>query len=74
MLKFMEHLFKKIALDTGILVSLDPVALVAASFDFVEKRAGDSLSQLAYDIPFKVQLDYAKELHFGNQDYELIRF
>lgn len=68
----MGHTFEKIAPDIGILVSRDPVALDAASLDLVEKRVGKSLAQLAYDIPYRFQLDYARELHFGNQDYELI--
>lgn len=68
----MGHTFQKISPDIGILVSRDPVALDAASLDLVEKRAGKTLAQLAYDIPYRFQLDYAKELDFGNQDYELI--
>jgi uncharacterized protein len=70
----MGHTFEKIAPDVGILVSRDPVAVDAASLDLVEKRAGKALSQLAYDIPYRVQLDYARELNFGSQDYELISF
>lgn len=69
----MGHTFKKIVPDIGILVSRDPVALDAASLDLVEQQAGKALSQLAYDIPYRFQLDYAKEIHFGNQEYELIR-
>ena len=68
----MGHNFEKIIPDIGILVSCDPVALDAASLDLVEKRAGKTLSQLAYDIPYRFQLDYAKELEFGNQDYVLV--
>ncbi|MDP3480188.1 MAG: DUF362 domain-containing protein [Desulfoprunum sp.] len=70
----MGHTYEKIAPDVGILVSRDPVAVDVASLDLVEKRAGKVLSQLAYDIPYRVQLDYSKELHFGNPDYELITF
>jgi uncharacterized protein len=69
----MGHTFEKISPDIGILVSRDPVAVDAASLDLVEKRAGKALSQLAYDIPFRVQLEYAKEIDFGNQDFKLIR-
>jgi uncharacterized Fe-S center protein len=68
----MGHTFEKILPDIGILVARDPVALDAASLDLVEKRAGMSLARMAYDIPYRFQLDYAGELHFGNQDYELI--
>ena len=32
------------------------------------------MAQLAHDIPYRFQLDYASELHFGNQDYELLKF
>ena len=69
----MGHTFEKIVPDIGILISRDPVALDAASLDLVEKRAGKKLSQMTYDIPYHFQLDYAKELSFGNQDYELIK-
>jgi hypothetical protein len=64
--------FEKIVPDIGILVSLDPVALDAASLDLVEKREGKTLAQLAHDIPYRFQIDYAKELHFGADEYELI--
>jgi uncharacterized protein len=70
----MGHTFEKIVPDIGILVSKDPVALDAASLDMVEKRAGKELSQLAYDISYRTQLEYARELNFGTQEYELIRF
>ncbi len=69
----MGHTFEKIVPDIGILVSRDPVALDAASLAIVEKRAGKTLAQLAHDIPYRFQLEYAKELSFGNQDYELIK-
>ncbi len=68
----MGHTFKKITPDIGILVSRDPVALDAASLDLVERQSGQSLSQLAYDIPYRFQLEYAKELRFGSLDYELV--
>jgi hypothetical protein len=70
----MGHSFEKISPDIGILVSRDPVAVDAASLDLVENRAGKVLSQMAHDIPFRVQLDYAKELSFGNADYTLVDF
>lgn len=66
--------YKKIVPDVGILVSRDPVAVDAASLDLVEKTAGKSLGQLAYDVPTRVQLDYARELGFGSVDYELIEY
>ncbi len=68
----MGHTYEKIAPDVGILVSRDPVAVDEASLDLVEKRAGKVLSQLAYDIPYRVQLEYAKEISFGHREYQLI--
>jgi hypothetical protein len=68
----MGHTFQKIAPDVGIVVSRDPVAVDMAALDLVEKRAGQELSQLAHDIPYRVQLEYAKELDFGNPEYTLI--
>ncbi len=69
----MGHTYEKITPDIGILISCDPVALDAASLELIEKQAGKVFSQLAHDIPYRFQLDYAKELGFGNQEYELIR-
>ena len=68
----MGHTFEQIIPDIGILISKDPVALDAASLDMVEARSGKLLSQMAYDIPYRFQLEYAKELHFGSQDYQLV--
>jgi uncharacterized protein len=69
----MGHGFEKIMPDVGILVSKDPVALDLASLDLVEQRSGQMLAKMAHDIPYRVQLDYARELNFGDADYELIR-
>ena len=70
----MGHTFEKIIPDIGILVSRDPVALDAASLKLIEEKSGKSLAQLAHDIPYRCQLDYAGELDFGNQNYELVKF
>ncbi len=66
--------FKKIMPDVGIIVSRDPVAVDAASIDQVEKSAGKAFGQLAYDVPTRVQLDYSRELGFGNCEYDLISY
>ncbi len=68
----MGQTYEKIVPDIGILVCRDPVALDAASLDLVEERAELQLSRLAYDIPYRFQLEYAKKLSFGSLDYELI--
>ncbi len=70
----MGHTFEKITPDIGILVSHDPVALDAASLELIEENAGKTFARLAHDIPYRFQLDYANELGFGSQDYELIKF
>lgn len=57
--------------DIGILISFDPVAIDAASLDLVEQTIGKKFSQLAYNIPYRVQIEYAAEIGFGNPDYEL---
>jgi uncharacterized protein len=64
--------FELIAPDIGILVSADPVAADAASIDLVEERLGRKLADVAYNIPCRVQIDYARELGFGSPDYELV--
>lgn len=63
---------KKIIPDIGVLISYDPVAVDAASLDLVEKQAGQKLSHIAYDIPYTVQIEYARQLGYGNPDYELV--
>jgi uncharacterized Fe-S center protein len=64
--------YQKIVPDIGVLIAFDPVALDAASLDLVEKLAGQPLTQLAYDIPHRVQIEYAREIGFGNPDYQLV--
>jgi uncharacterized Fe-S center protein len=64
--------YKKIVPDIGVLISSDPVALDAASLDLVEQKAGQPLTALAYDIPYRVQIEYAREIGFGNPEYQLI--
>ncbi|MCX6558458.1 MAG: DUF362 domain-containing protein [Candidatus Aminicenantes bacterium] len=64
--------YKKISPDIGVLIAFDPVALDAASLDLVEKKTSKRLSQLSYDIPYRVQIDYAREIGFGNPDYRLV--
>lgn len=65
--------YENICPDIGILVSKDPVAVDAASVDLVEERADKKISQLAFDIPYRFQIDYARELGFGSPDYELVK-
>lgn len=64
--------YEKIMPDIGVLISSDPVALDAASLQLVEDRAGQKLSQVTFNIPYKVQLEYAEELGLGRTKYELI--
>ncbi len=66
------NVYEQIVPDIGIVVSHDPVAADAASLDLVEQRAGKKLSDIAYNIPYRFQIDYAREIGFGNPDYELI--
>jgi uncharacterized Fe-S center protein len=64
--------FEPISPDIGILFAKDPVALDAASLDLLEERAGRKMNRLAYDIPYRLQLDHAREIGFGTTDYRLI--
>ena len=64
--------FELVAPDIGIVISADPVAADAASIDLVEERLGKKLADVAYDIPYRVQISYARELGFGSPDYELV--
>jgi hypothetical protein len=65
--------YKKISPDIGVLIAFDPVALDAASLDLVERKTGQMLARLSYDIPYRVQIDYAREIGFGNPDYRLLQ-
>lgn len=64
--------YENITSDIGVLISTDPVALDNASLTLVEQKSGKKLSEMAFDIPYHFQIDYAKELGFGSDDYELI--
>jgi len=64
--------FDKIIPDIGVLIGFDPVAVDAASLDLAEQKAGCNLSELSYDIPYREQINHARELGFGNPDYELV--
>ena len=64
--------YENICEDIGVLISHDPVAVDAASLDLVEKCSGKHLSEMAYDIPYRYQIDYAREIGFGDADYELV--
>jgi hypothetical protein len=73
--------------DIGILASLDPVAIDAASFDLVNQQTGFTESLLtahhhAHEDKFKGvhpqtdglrQVKYAEEIGMGNRNYSLIR-
>jgi uncharacterized protein len=64
--------YKKISPDIGLLIAFDPVAIDAASLDLVEQKTGQPLARLSYDIPYRVQIDYAREIGFGSPDYQLV--
>jgi uncharacterized Fe-S center protein len=64
--------YTKICPDIGILVAFDPVAIDAASLDLVERKAGQPLGRLSYDIPYREQIDYARAIGFGSADYRLL--
>jgi hypothetical protein len=65
--------YEEICPDIGILFSRDPVAIDAASLDLFEERAGRKLSELSYDIPYRVQIDYGHSLGLGSREYRLIK-
>jgi len=64
--------YRKIVPDIGVVFGFDPVAVDAASLDLVEQRAGTPLSKLAYAVPCRLQIEYAREIGFGNSDYRLV--
>ena len=63
--------YENIVPDIGILAAHDPVAIDAASLHLVEEKAGAALSSMAYNIPYRHQIDYARAIGFGNPDFEL---
>lgn len=64
--------FNRVSPDIGALISFDPVAIDSASIDLVEKILGKKWSQVTYNIPCRVQIEYGAEIGVGNPDYELI--
>jgi hypothetical protein len=66
--------FEKVSPDIGIIVSKDPLACDAASLDMAEQKIGKKLSEIAYNIPYRSQIDYAHELGLGNKEYDLVIF
>jgi hypothetical protein len=71
--------------DIGILASLDPVAIDAASVDLVnahdalpgtavKRRAGRDLFRALYpDVDWNVQLDHAAKMGLGSRDYKIVK-
>lgn len=64
--------YEKIIPDIGVLIAFDPVAIDSASLDLAEQISGCKFSKLTYDVPYKIQIDYGKEIGLGNPDYELL--
>ncbi|AZK59596.1 Ferredoxin [Candidatus Desulforudis audaxviator] len=72
--------------DSGILASLDPIALDQACVDLVNAEPGISASRLAgnednpdkfralfHHIDWTRQLAYGEQLGFGTRDYRLVK-
>ena len=63
----------RIAPDTGILASFDPVSIDKASFDLVNQICHKDIFKEAHpDYDGIKHLEYAQSLNLGNLDYELI--
>ncbi len=63
-----------IAPDIGIAVSLDPVALDQACYDFVKESVGyDPFAKIHSHTDSLVQLEHARKIGIGNREYELVR-
>jgi uncharacterized Fe-S center protein len=73
--------------DIGILASMDPVAIDAASYDLVNQQLGnmnsslntnfekgeDKFKGLYHNIDAQIQINYGQEIGLGNKEYELIK-
>lgn len=80
------HSDLSIVQDAGILCSLDPVSVDAASVDIVNNSAGlrntalkdsfepgqDKFLDLHPGAPYNIQIDYADEIEIGQKEYNLI--
>jgi hypothetical protein len=64
---------KPIVDDIGILASLDPVAVDAASADMIVERggSGDPL-RAGYDIDWSAQLEHGERIGLGTRAYKLV--
>ncbi len=49
------------------------VVIDAVSIDLFEKYSGKKISEVAFDLPYRHQLEYAKEIGFGNVEYEIVK-
>jgi uncharacterized protein len=59
--------------DVGFLSSNDPVALDKACYDLLVKAAGkDPIKDVYPHINTGIQFDYAREIGFGNPEYEMV--
>ncbi len=59
--------------ELGVMASLDPVAIDAASLDMVNiAHGGDFFRYIFPSIDWNVQLDYAREIGLGARKYELV--
>ncbi|HLP60221.1 MAG TPA: DUF362 domain-containing protein [Candidatus Deferrimicrobium sp.] len=68
----MLNKYEKVIPDVGVMVSFDPVAIDSASLDLVEQKLGGKFSKVTFNVPYRMQIDYARKLGLGNPDYELI--
>ncbi len=66
--------YEPICDDIGVLVGSDPVALDTAALDLVEEKLGSPLSDAAYKIPLRRQLEHAARIGFGTSEYDLQLF
>jgi uncharacterized Fe-S center protein len=64
--------FEKVMPDIGVLIGFDPVAVDSAALYLAEELMGRKLSTVTFNVPYKVQLDYAKEIGLGSTDFQLI--
>lgn len=68
----MRGKYERILDDIGVLISRDPAAVDAASFDLVEKHSQGEFRKKSYDIESRHQIDHCRRLNFGNSDYHLL--
>ena len=64
--------YEPISPDIGILISKDPVAIDQASLDLFEGHNNSPISEKAFNIPYRLQIQHGEKIGLGSASYQLV--